>query len=391
MQHKPLEGIRILEIGGYIALPFATSMLCALGAEVVKVERPVSGEDFRRHQNDQSPYFRQYNAGKRSLSVDLKTTEGVELVKALIPLFDVVLENLRPGKLAAMGLGAEECLALRPDLVYGSVTGFGSTGPLANRPAYDTIGHAFGGLYSLFSDGGHPQLAGGLSADLVTGLSTAAGVLAALVGRLKTGRPQRLETSIMEAVSALTIDGITQSFELGSDPARTSRHPQAQNFCVPTSTGEYLAVHLSSSQKFWTSLCRALGRLDLTEDPRFAEYRSRESNYFELVPIIEAEFASESSAYWEKMLSEYDVPFAPVLSMTGYLEHEQVQHLKLVERQPDGLALIRPPWTFDGERPDRGGRAPKVGADSREVAGEVLSRPVIEELIDAGVLFADES
>jgi crotonobetainyl-CoA:carnitine CoA-transferase CaiB-like acyl-CoA transferase len=291
----------------------------------------------------------------------------------------------------AMGLGPDDCLALNPDIVYGSVTGFGSTGPLAQRPAYDTIGQAFGGLYSLFSDGGHAQLAGGLSADLVTGLSTATGVLAALVGRLKTGRPQRMETSIMEAVSALTIDGITQAFELGRDPARTSRHPQAQNFCVPTTSGEYLAVHLSSSQKFWKSLCRAMNRLDLTEDPRFAEYRPREANYFELVPIVEKEFAARSKEHWEQVLTENDVPFAPVLSMNGYLDHPQVQHLQLVERQPDGLALIRPPWTFDGERPDRAGRAPKVGADTRAVAREVLSAGEVDELLASGVLFADES
>ncbi|GAB3388266.1 CaiB/BaiF CoA transferase family protein [Amycolatopsis echigonensis] len=387
MQHKPLDGIRILEIGGYISLPFGTSMLCGLGAEVVKVEKPVFGEDFRRRMNEESPYFRQYNAGKRSLSVDLKTAEGIELVKALVPRFDVVLENLRPGKLAAMGLGPEDCRALRPDVVYGSVTGFGSTGPLADRPAYDTIGHAFGGLYSLFSDEGRPQLAGGLSADLVTGLTTAAGVLAALVGRLKTGQPQRMETSIMEAVSTLTADGITQAFELGHDPSRTSRHPQAQNFCVPTSSGEYLAVHLSSSQKFWQSLCRALERTDLLEDPRFAEYRPREANYFELVPIVEAEFARKPKEHWERVLTEHDVPFAPVLSMTGYLDHPQMRHLGIADHQPDGLALLRPPWTFDGARPDRSPVAPKVGADSRAVASEVLAADDVEKLFATGVLY----
>jgi crotonobetainyl-CoA:carnitine CoA-transferase CaiB-like acyl-CoA transferase len=391
MQHRPLDGIRILEIGGYIALPFGTSMLCALGAEVVKVERPGAGEDFRRGQNDRSPYFRQYNTGKRSLSVDLKTDAGVAVVQALVPRFDVVLENLRPGKVAAMGLGPEDCRALRPDVVYGSVTGFGSGGPLADRPAYDTIGHAFGGLYSLFSDEDRPRLAGGLSADLVTGLSTATGVLAALVGRLRTGRPQRMETSIMEAVSVLITDGVTQAFELGRDPGRTSRHPQAQNFCVPTADGEYLAVHLSSSQKFWKSLCRAMDRPDLAEDPRFAEYRPREANYFELVPIVEAEFAARPKQHWERVLIEHDVPFAPVLSMNGYLDHEQVRHLELVERRPDGLALLRPPWTFDGERPDRSGRAPKVGADTRAVAGEVRSPEEIDELLASGVLYADES
>ncbi|MEU2089991.1 CaiB/BaiF CoA transferase family protein [Nocardia beijingensis] len=390
MQHKPLDGIRILEIGGYISLPFGTSMLCALGAEVVKVERPVVGEDFRRHQNDGSPYFRQYNTGKRSLAVDLKRPEGVALVKALIPRFDVVLENMRPGKLAALGLGPEVCRELREDLVYGSVTGFGAGGPLADRPAYDTIGMAFGGMYSLFGDEGHPQLTGGLSADLVTGLTTTAGVLAALVGRLRTGAGQHLETSIMEAVSVLTADGITQSFELGADPTRESRHPQAQNFCVRTASGESLAIHLSSSQKFWHSLCRAMDRLDLTEDPRFAEYRPREAHYFELVKIVEAEFERRTFDDWERVLTEHDVPFAPVLSMSGYVGHEQTRWLGMVEPQADALALLRPPWRFDGERPDRPGVAPRVGADTRSVAGEVLSGDQIDDLVAGGILFIED-
>jgi crotonobetainyl-CoA:carnitine CoA-transferase CaiB-like acyl-CoA transferase len=144
-----------------------------------------------------------------------------------------------------------------------------------------------------------------------------------------------METSIMEAVSALTIDGITQAVELGTDPTRESRHPQAQNFCVKTATGEYLAVHLSSSQKFWHALRTAMNRMDLTEDPRFAEYRPREANYFELVKIVEAEFEQKSKQHWEEVLTTADVPFAPVLSMTGYLEHEQVKWLELVEPQAD--------------------------------------------------------
>jgi crotonobetainyl-CoA:carnitine CoA-transferase CaiB-like acyl-CoA transferase len=389
MQHTPLDGIRILEVGGYISLPFGTSLLCSLGAEVVKVEKPLVGEDFRRLQNDESPYFRQYNTGKRSLSVDLKNPAGVELVRALVPRFDVFLENLRPGKMAAIGLGPDECRALRPDIVYGSVTGFGSGGPLANRPAYDTIGHAFGGLYSLLGDDGHPQLTGGLSADLITGISTAAGVLAALIGRMKTGRPQRMETSIMEAVSCLTIDGISQAFELGTAPTRESRHPQAQNFCVQTSSGEFLAVHLSSSQKFWRSLCVAMDRRDLLEDPLFAAYRPREGNYFDLVKIVEAEFARHTKQHWEDALTVNDVPFAPVLSVGEYVHHEQVKWLEMVEPQPDDLALMRAPWRFDGRRPDRRGAAPKVGEDTRAIASEVYPADKIDDLIEAKVLFTD--
>jgi crotonobetainyl-CoA:carnitine CoA-transferase CaiB-like acyl-CoA transferase len=389
MQHKPLTGIRILEVGGYISLPYATSMLSALGADVVKVEKPGAGDDFRRGDNDRSLYFIQYNAGKRSVSVDLKTPEGVALVKALIPRFDVLLENLRPGKLAAIGLSQAECAAIRPDLVYGSLTGFGTGGPLAQRPAYDTIGQSFGGLYSLSSNAGSAQLSGTIFGDLVTGLSTATGVLAALVGRATTGEGQHVETSIMEAVSTLTIDAMTQYFDTGQDPTRQSRHPQAQNFILPTASGEYLAVHMSSSQKFWRNFCEAIERPDLADDPRFATYKLRAAHYFELVPIAEAAFARRPAADWEKLLTSFDVPYAPVLTMSGLAAHPQTEWLGLMEPERDGLSLVRPPWQFGGERPDRAGQAPRVGQHTREIAAEVYDSARVEALIAAGVLFAD--
>ncbi|AVH94199.1 MULTISPECIES: CaiB/BaiF CoA transferase family protein [Streptomyces] len=390
MQHKPLDGIRILELGGYISAPYASSLLCALGAEVVKVEKPGTGEDFRRLKNDRSPYFVQYNAGKRSLAVDLKNPEGIALVKSLVPRFDVVLENLRAGKLAALGLGPEECTALRPDLVYASVTGFGNGGPLAQRPAYDTIGQASAGLYSLLSDAGQSQLSGTILADLITGVSTAAGVLAALVGRAATGAGQHVETSVMEAVTTLTADAVSQYFDDGHrNPSRQSRHPQAQNFCLKTATGEDIAIHLSSSQKFWHCLLTAMDRHDLGEDPRFATYPERERNYFELVEIVQAEFLTRPSAEWEKRLGDADVPFTPVLTVSGVMNHPQTEWLQLFEPEDNGVSLLRPPWRFGGTRPDRGGVAPRVGQHTREIAGEVYDASRIEELLASGVLFAD--
>jgi crotonobetainyl-CoA:carnitine CoA-transferase CaiB-like acyl-CoA transferase len=390
MKRKPLTGIRVLELGGYISAPYASSLLCALGAEVVKVEKPVGGDDFRRQENDRSLYFIQYNAGKRSLGVDLKKPEGVALVKTLIPRFDVVLENLRPGKLAAIGLGQADCAALRPDLIYASVTGFGSGGPLAQRPAYDTIGQAFGGLYSVLSDTGAAQLSGTCLADLITGLSTATGILAALVGRASTGAGQHVETSIMEAVSTLTIDSLTLYFDGGhQDPSRQSRHPQAQNFVLKTATGEDIAIHLSSSQKFWLSFIDAMDRRDLADDPRFTTYSLRVDHYFELAEIAEAEFIKKPAREWEKVLAAADVPFAPVLTMSGYITHPQIHWLHLLEPEHNGLSLLRPPWRFGGARPERSGVAPKLGQHTREIAAEVYDQPRIDRLLAAGVLFAE--
>ena len=388
MPDKPLTGIRVLEIGGYISMPLGGALLAALGADVVKVESP-AGDDFRRGDNDRSPYFAQVNAGKRSLSVDLKKPEGLELVKALLPRFDVLMENMRPGKLAALGLGPEVCSALRPDLVFGSVNGFGDGGPLRDRPAYDTIGQAFGGLYSVLGEPGRAQLSGTILSDLVTGLVSATGVLAALVGRGLTGTGARVDTSMMEAVSILTTDALSQYFDTGADPSRTTRHPQAQNFCVATASGDYIAMHLSSSEKFWRNLCAAMGRTDLTEDPRFTPYRHREANYVELVPIVEAEFARRPLEEWEKLLTEFDVPFAPVLSMGTYVEHPQTEWLELFEPGPNGMSLLRPPWRFDGVRPDRGRPTPRIGEHTREIAAEVYDDDRVQTLIASGVLNAE--
>jgi len=389
MQHKPLENIRILELGGYISAPYASSLLCALGADVVKVES-ADGDAYRFQQNDRSPFFRQYNAGKRSIGVNLKNPDGLELMNALVPRFDVVLENMRPGKATALGLGPEQCAELAPHLVYASITGFGNGGPLEQRPAYDTIGQAVGGLYSVLGDAGSPQLSGTCIADLITGLTTATGILAGLVGRTATGTGQRVETSIMEAVSTLTIEAMTQYFDKDhQNPTRESRHPQAQNFCLKTSTGEDIAIHLSSSEKFWLCLLGAMERNDLADDPRFTTYRLRVEHYFELAEIIEAEFLRKPAHYWEERLSEADVPFSPVLTMGDFVEHPQVKWLELVEPEKDGLSLLRPPWKFGGERPERPSFAPKLGQHTREVAGEVYDESRIGELFANGVLFEE--
>jgi crotonobetainyl-CoA:carnitine CoA-transferase CaiB-like acyl-CoA transferase len=384
---QPLQAVRVLEFGGYISGPYATSLLNALGAEVVKVERLGHGDEFRRMDGVRSPYFIQYNAGKRSISVDLKSPEGIALVKELIPQFDVVLENMRPGKMDALGLGYDECKRLRPDIVFASVTGFGEGGPLADHAAYDTIAQSFGTLYTLLGDEGAPQLTGAIFGDLVTGLNTATGILAALVSRETLGVGAHVQTSLVESVSTVTVDALTQYFELGhQSPSRQSRHPQAQNYCVRTATGEFVAIHCSSSQKFWGNLARSIGHPELTDDPRFATYKDRVAHYFELVPIIEAGILTRGYREWERIFTEQDVPFAPVQTMDDFVRNEQVGWLELLEPERNGVSLVRAPWRFDGARPERGGLAPHVGEHTRDIIGEAVGSERLDELLDAGVL-----
>lgn len=392
MTSRPLDGIRVLEIGAYIAGPYCGALLRALGAEVVKIE-PKGGEPFRRGGGNRDPYFRQYNAGKHSVVVDLKAPEGLALVRALLPKFDVLLENNRAGALDRLGLGAEACREINPRLVYASVSGFGDGGPLRDRPAYDTIGQTISGFYAMMNDPGETKMMGGASADLMTALTTTMGILAALLGRERSqdGRGSLMQTSLMEAMSGLTVDSITYYFERDETPTRQSRHPQGQGYCVPTSDGA-ITVHNSVSDKFFGNLVTAIGRPELKEDPRFVTYQGRLQHYQELNAVYAAEFSRRTRAEWIERLTAADVPHAPMLSVEEVVKHPQTEWLGLLEPERDGLALVRPPLSFDGIRPDRNFPAPHAGEHSRTVAAEVLPAAEVEALIAKGVIgVADEA
>lgn len=387
-QPKPLSGVRVLDFGNYVAGPYAGSMLAALGADVVKVEFARGGDPFRRGQGTQDPYFVQMNAGKRSLAVDLKSPEGLELIKTLIPKFDVLVENTRPGKMEALGLGPKAVEALNPKMVYASVSGFGEGGPWQDRAAYDTIGLSMSGFLSIMSDADKPQLAGTCVGDLTGGLVLVIGILSALLGRElhPNKKGTVVQTSLLEAMSTITIDAMTQMFETGIVPSRETRHPVAQSFSLKTADGGAFAIHLSGSEKFWQNFARALNREDLLKDPRFVTYMQRKEHYFELRPIIEEAFIKGTKAYWDDRLVEMDVPHAPLLSAKELPDHPQMKHLDMYEPERDGLRLVRPPWRFEGQRPHRDFAAPCIGEHSRAIASEVLSASDIERLIAEGVL-----
>lgn len=387
MKAQPLAGIRVLEVGAYISAPYAGVILVALGAEVIKVE-PHEGEAFRRGEDNRNAYFIQYNSGKKSIAINLKSKRGAGLVKSLVPKFDVLIENMRPGKMAALGLGEQVCRSLNPSLIYASISGFGSGGPWVDRPAYDTIGQSIGGIYSIMNDADHRRLTGTCIADLITGVGSAMGILAALLGRERSAdrKGMLMETSLHEAMSLLTIDAMTQAYENDFDPVRTSRHPQAQNFCLDCADGGAITMHLSVSQKFWGNLARLIGRPELVDDPRFRSYDDRRvpAHYGELVRIMEDAFRLKPRAEWERLLAEADVPFAPALNMHEVVEHEQTKWLGLMGPMVAGLPMVRPPWRFDGARPERSEMRARVGEHTREVLREICSEDDIEALIAAG-------
>lgn len=386
---KPLAGIRVLDFGAFIAGPYAGSLLTMLGAEVVKVEPPRGGDAFRRGMGTQDPYFVQANSGKQSIAVNLKSPDGIDFIKKLLPDFDVLIENSRPGVMDRLGLGAEAVRAVNPGIVYASASGFGDGGPLRDRAAFDTIGLAMSGFLSIISDKEKVKLAGTCIGDLATALVLVIGITSSLVARERNseGRGATVKTSLLEAMSTITVDAMTQTFETGENPHRESRHPSAQSFALTTKDGAAIAVHMSGSQKFWEGFISAIERPDLLEDPRFVTYADRKANYFTLRPIVEEEFAKRDQAEWRDRLRDADVPYAPVVTGLELTEHPQMQWLDLYEpAREDGLRVMRGPWRFDDTRNGKPTEAPAIGANTRDYALQVLPAADVDRLIAEGVL-----
>ena len=244
--------------------------------------------------------------------------------------------------------------------------------------------------YSVMNDADHRRLTGTCMADLITGVCTAMGILAALLGRERSAerRGMLMETSLLEAMSTLTIDALTQAFETGEDPVRNSRHPQAQNFCLETADGGSITLHLSSSQKFWAALARAIEREDLITDPRFSTYDARRepAHYEEIVRTMQDAFAQRTRSDWEQRLLEADVPFAPVLTMHEVASHEQTRWLALYGQKVGGIPMVCPPWRFDGMRPQRSTHAAHVGEHTHEVLGGIRSESQLQALAADGTI-----
>lgn len=389
----PLAGVRVLEVAAYISGPYCGAILASLGADVVKIE-PLNGEAFRIGQGSDSPFFIQYNAGKRSVALDLKSPSAIEAVKEMLPDFDVLIENMRPGKMESLGLGRDACIAINPGLIYTSISGFGSDGPWVDRPAYDSIGQAIGGLYTVMNDPDNVRLNGTCAADLITAVSTSVSILAGLFSRERTPSKKGvgIETSVLEAMSMLTVDAMTQALALDIDPVRDTRHPQSQSFCLKTASDDYIIVHLSSSDRFWRGLLGVVQREDLLADPRYKSYalRSIPENYQSIVAVMKEEFPKYPLVEWERRLIEADVPFSPALTMRQVASHPQVATLEILQPTERGFPLIRLPWRFDGTRPLRGTGVPGIGEHTRSVLGEFLSAERIEELQAAGAIAATE-
>lgn len=367
-----LRGIRIVEQGTFITGPCAAMMLADLGADVVKIESP-EGDPYRSYQGGRfSPHFQAYNRNKRSLALDMKSADDRGLFDRLIRHADVYIQNFRPGTAARLGAGVARLRELNPKLVYCSISGFGSSGPYADRPSYDSVAQALSGFLSVVVDTARPRFLGPALADAITGIYAAYGVLGALLERSRGGAGRLVEVSMLEAMTHFAVEPFAAFFALGEIPTSSDRPRLAQAYILKTSDGRLIAIHLSSLQKFWESLSAALGSERLREDPRFKTRQARIDNYEALGTELDALFSRQTCQYWTEHLGRNDVPCAPINSIDKVVDDPQVQHLGIVvpvESPHGGHAAVRPPIQFDGQRASAVRSAPMLDEHGAAIRG----------------------
>jgi crotonobetainyl-CoA:carnitine CoA-transferase CaiB-like acyl-CoA transferase len=376
----PLEGTKVIEMANVISGPYAGMLLADLGAEVVKVEMPGSGDVFRMWDGDVTkirPYFAAYNRGKRSVTLDVRTDEGREAFLRLAAGADVVVENFRPGVMDRFGLGYEAVREVAPEVVYCSVTGMGNRGPAAAQPVYDAVVQAVSGLWSQLTDMDDPEPVGPAISDQLTSLYAVQGILAALLHRERTGEGQHLHASMLAASMAFQTVPIADWTMEGRVADKSSRPRRSQSYAFRASDGRPLAIHLSTPQKFWLGLLRVVGRPELADDPRFGDKAGRIAHYDELHEILAEEFARRPRDEWLARLGEEDVPSAPINTIAEALDEPQVQAGDLVQTFGTGeraVDLVGFPVEFSASPCTPGLPPPEIGEHSDEVLAEAEAR-----------------
>ncbi len=392
-----LEGVRVLDLTRVVAGPFATAVLADLGAEIIKVERPGTGDDYRygpSPKGETSLSFQNVNRGKRSITLDVRQPEGKELLLRLCEGADALVENFRAGFLAKQGLGPGVLQARNPRLVVASLSGFGQTGPRAGEGSYDIVAQASGGMLAMtgFPDG-PPTRAGGALADYVGGLYLALGVLAGLRDRDRTGRAQVLDLSNQDCIFAITDSAASIFAGIGERFDRVgNQHPFTAPYdCYPTTDGH--VVIGTASNKLFRRLMDAIGSPELASDERFRSHRGRAARRAEINGIVGAWIATRDT---HAVLAAFgpdgaDIPCTAVESPEALLDDPQLIAREMIERHPHPtlgeVVFHGNPLRFDDFTPRERALAPDLGEANEEVLGALgVDADALAELREKGIV-----
>lgn len=378
---QPLSGVKVLDLTRIVSGPFATMLLGDLGAEIIKIEEPVSGDESRTYGppfvNGESAYFLSINRNKKSCAINLKTPEGIALIQELALKSDVLIENFRPGTLKKFGLSYEELKKQNPGLIYCAITGFGQTGPDSHRPGYDLIIQGESGVMDITGDpDGPPTKVGTSIADLLTGQYASQGVLAALVERSRTGEGGRVEVAMYDCLASLLTFNAGGYFATGNTPKRKGNsHPSI----VPYETFETLDGWINigvANDKFWNSFCKIIDRLDLQNDPKFAMASDRVKNRLELLPTIREIIKGNKKSHWIDLLEKAGIPSGMIKNVGEVCDSEQLISRGMILNMPHPTAgivkNIDSPLRFDDQNDEVHAAPPILGQHTHEILSNVL-------------------
>ncbi len=344
----PLSGIKVVDLTRVVSGPFCTMLLADFGAEIVKIES-LDGDPSRvtgivREEQSENPYFVNLNRSKRGITLNTKAEAGREVVRRLVKVSDVVVENFRPGVMDRLGLGYQDLRKINPRIVYAAVSGFGKTGPYKDRPAFDFIAQAMSGFMSLNGDAAMPPLRAGIPiSDTVAGLYAAFGIVCALRERDRTGLGQEVQTAMVDGLISMFSFAASAFFSTGELPPRTGNdHMVLAPYGLFQTADGPIAVAPSTADT-WQKLCKALGLEDLVTDPRFDTNPKRLKARQEVNALVSARLKERSRGEWIEILNKAGVPCGPIYNLAETFDDPQVRHQEMVIESPQPTGPVRMP------------------------------------------------
>jgi crotonobetainyl-CoA:carnitine CoA-transferase CaiB-like acyl-CoA transferase len=388
-----LEGFTCIEVSGHVAGPYAGSLLGDLGCEVIKIELPQGG-DTHRGRNPKyegyGPSFRALNRNKKSVTLDLRQTKGGEILRKLLATTDILLENFRPPTRARLGLDYDDLAKLNPKLIHCSISGYGQSGPYRDKPGFDTIGQALGGMMSLVTDLNDPKVAGVSFVDHSAGIFAANGIMAALLARAKTGRGQFIDVSLLQVAIAF-IESHVADYLNGGEAVSRENFPKGRIYSLLDCEQKPFMVHLSGHNDAWEGLLKAAELDVLIGDPRFATRKHRTDRHEEIVSTLRAQFSKKPREYWLTRLDANGVPNAPINTIPEVFDNPQIKHLgipKQITHPKMGASnLVGSPINMSDTPPKFFRPAPLLGENTDEILERLgYGAEAIRELRNSAVV-----
>jgi CoA:oxalate CoA-transferase len=378
----PLEGIRVLDLTQVLFGPFSTMMLADMGAEVIKIERPEIGDIARGNGpivRGQSTYFLSLNRGKKSVTLNLASEQGVEIFLKLVETSDILVENFTPGTMEKLGLDYERVRQSNPRIIYVAGSGFGQNGPYATKPAFDIIVQAMGGVMSITGEEGGPPIRPGVSyGDIAAGLFLCTATLAALQERHKSGKGQLIDISMLDCQVTVQENAFVRYLNTGEVPrALGTRHPVITPFQAFQTSDGYIAVALRGGFKDqWPLFCAAIDHVDLIDDPRFKDGWSRTRNYPALAPILKDAMKTKTTREWVEALEQAGIPCGPVNTIDQVAADPQIAARNMIidvsHPSAGEFKVVNSPFKFSRTPCTVERAAPDLGEHTREVLDKLL-------------------